>query len=228
MEIVPARRFQQRKPAENRIIAVINRFNLDNGNRGLIAGIITCPFAKGPFGLNIFQANFTFDRNFSIGGERQSCEWTLNYTQGLSKDSSRIIVFVDAVRHIGGRDDKIDRMMAEGNGNRKGLSLLMIFLSVDPPMFARRHVQSDAIRPMNHAAIGPDIHPTLLRIAADYQVVGADVASTVQFMPAWHREPEQIDLFPFQHVLKNRAIGNHFGFDRDDFLDPPAPALDEL
>ena len=81
MEIVSARRFQQRKPAENRIIAVINRFNLNNRNRRLIAGVIAGPFAEWALRLHIVQADFAFNCDFSVGRERQSCKRTLDYAQ---------------------------------------------------------------------------------------------------------------------------------------------------
>ena len=129
---------------------------------------------------------------------------------GWPSDPAGVIVFVDPIRHVGGRNDKIDRMMAEGDRHGKRFSLLMIFFLVNAPMFSRRHVECPAIRAVNHDPIGADVDPTFFRIAGDHQIVGADIASTVEFMPARHRELEHVDVFALLHVLKKRRGWERF------------------
>ena len=194
----------------------------------LIAGVITRPLAERSFGHDVVNADFTLDGDFRVGGNRQAGERAFDHLQRPAEDPAGIIVFVDPIRHVGGRNDKIDWMMAEGDRDRKTLSLLMIFFLVDPSMLSRRHVQCQAVRAVNHNPVGADVYPILFWIARNHQIVGADITSTVQFVPARHRKLEHVDVFTLLHVLEEWTGRNGFGSNRSDLFNLPAPGLDEI
>src|SRR4029077_593227 len=202
MEIVSARRFEQRKATQNRVVAEVDSFDLNHRHRRLIACIISGPFAKGSFWLHVFEADFAFDGDFSISGQWESRERAFNYAERMPKNPSRIVVFIHSVRHVGRRDDKIKRMMSKRYGNGKRFSLLVIFFLMNPPVLSRRHMQTDSIRPMHHDPVGTHIYPALFWVSADDQIIRADIAATVQFMPARYGEIEQIYLLPPFNILK--------------------------
>src|SRR5207249_10173988 len=55
-----------------------------------------------------------------------------------------------------------------------------VLLADLPPVLAGRDPQPDPVRAVHHRAVGAAVHPVLLRVAHDHQVVGADVAPAVR------------------------------------------------
>ncbi len=104
----------------------------------------------------------------------------------MAGDTAGVRIFVDAVRHVGGGDEKIDWMMAEGNCDGQRSALGVMFIAMHASMFARRHVQPHMIAAVDHDAVSADVDPALFWIAGDHQIVGADVTSAVELMPARH------------------------------------------
>ena len=80
--------------------------------------------------------------------------------------------------------------------------MLVIFFFVDPAVLARRHMEPDAIRPMDHDPVRADVYPSFLRISADHQIIRTDVTTAVQFVPARHREIEQVDVAAFSNIFE--------------------------
>src|ERR1051325_9799066 len=111
MHVIAARWLEQRKPAQNRIGTVINGFDLNHGNRCLIAGVVSRPFAERSLRLKIVNSYFPFDRDFRIDRNRQPRNWTVDNLQRRTENSSGIIVFIYPIGYVVRSNDEIDGMM---------------------------------------------------------------------------------------------------------------------
>ena len=81
-------------------------------------------------------------------------------------------------------------------------------------MLSRRDVESHALRIVDHAAIGAEIHPAFVRVAGSDQARSADKATAIELVHERHREFEQVDLVTGIDVLKNRTLRDDFVLDR--------------
>ena len=194
----------------------------------LVARVVTRPFTERPFRHHVFNPDFAFDGDLSIGGNRQTRERPVNNLQRLAENAAVIMILVDPVGHVGRSHDEFDRMMAEGNCDGKWFPLRVIFVLVHAPMFPRRHMQREAIRTVNHDSISTHVHPVFFRVARDYQIVSADIASAVELMPARYRKLEHVDVFALLDVFEERSGSNRFSGDRCNFLHLLAPSLDKI
>ncbi len=130
-------------------------------------------------------------------------------------------------RHVGAARDEEQRMMAERHDHRAGFTHVEIFFAVQPAMFARRDVERERVFPLQHDAISARVYPAFFRILSDHQVVGADVASAVELMPARDRKGFEIDIL-LDAVLEDRRVFHVLGFDGLKVSDFLPPGLNEL
>src|SRR5829696_5557852 len=117
MQIVAARWLEQRETAQDRIVAVIYRLDANHRHGGLVAGVVTGPLAKWTFGHKIIRRHFALDGDLRVGGNRQSGERPFDDIMRVPGDPAGVSVLVHPVRHVGGSDEKIDRMMAKRNSD---------------------------------------------------------------------------------------------------------------
>src|SRR3989441_8237661 len=90
------------------------------------------------------------------------------------------------------------RIVAAADQHRAGLALPEVLLADLPPVLAGRDPQPDPVRAVHHRAVGAAIHPVLLRIAHDHQVVGADVAPAVVLVQERRGEFQDVYITAFQ------------------------------
>ena len=140
MNIVAGRRFEQRKAAQNRIVAKVERFDLNHRHGRLITRVVARPLSKRAFGQEIVRRHFPFDGDLRIRRNGQTGKRPFHHFQRPAEHSAGIIIFVNAIRHIGGCKHEVDGMVTERNRNRQRFSPRVIFVSVHPAVFPRRHV----------------------------------------------------------------------------------------
>ena len=94
-------------------------------------------------------------------------------------------------------------------------------------MLARRDVKRDGVFALEHDAIGAGVDPMLFGIFGDDQIVGADVAAAVFFMPARNRKGFEVDIF-VDAVFKDRRVFDELGRHRLEVANLAAPRLNEI
>jgi len=94
-------------------------------------------------------------------------------------------------------------------------------------VLARRNVERDGILSLEHHTISAGVDPAFLGILGNHQVVGADVATAVELMPARHRETFQVDTF-FNAILEDRRVFDVYGVHRLKVSNFLPPRLDEF
>src|SRR6185369_7232674 len=93
-----------RRHAENdRIVAVIDRFDLEYGLRALIGGVIARPFTERSFEFTIVVVQKTFENNFRIGWKRQPGDFAAHAFDRFAAHAADNVVFADAVWMLGAR-----------------------------------------------------------------------------------------------------------------------------
>src|SRR2546422_861338 len=98
------------------------------------------------------------------------------------------------------------RIVAAADQHRAGLALLEILLADLAPVLAGRDPQPDLVRAVHHRAVGAAVHPVLLRVAHDHQVVGADVAPAVVLVQERRGEFQDVYTTAFQYVFQDRPV----------------------
>src|SRR5207249_6023943 len=81
-----------------------------------------------------------------------------------------------------------------------------VLLADLPPVLAGRDPQPDPVRAVHHRAVGAAVHPVLLRIAHDHQVVGADVAPAVVLVQERRGEFQDVYITVFQYVFQDWPV----------------------
>ena len=152
--------------------------------------------------------HFAFDGDFRIGWDRQARVFAENDIDGFAADAAGIVVFGSAPWHVVGCGHEQERIVAEADGDGKRLALIEIFLAHDAPVLARRDVERESIAIVHHDAVATEIDPTLVDVAGDHQMRGAEVAPAVFLMPARHGQGKQIDIFAFENILHHRSALN--------------------
>src|SRR5207244_11212254 len=100
-------------------------------------------------------------------------------------------------------------------------------LSMKTAMFSRRYVKRQGILGLKHDAISAGVYPALFRILGDHEIVGTDVTSAVQFVPARNRKRFQVDIF-LDTILENRRVLHIFRFIGLELADFLSPCLDDF
>ena len=198
-----------RRSQDDRVVAKVNSLHLDDGRVALLAGVIACPFAKRSLDPGLARRDKTHHDDFAVRRDGQSRDLFLHYLDRLALHSAHEVVFA-AGRQLHSPDPIDYRMMAERHGHRAGLAQRVVFLVMDPSMFARRNVQGSRILVVDHDAVGPHVHFTVVGIAGDDGVPGADISASVGLVPFGYRQFEQIDVLAGAHVFEYRTAAHHF------------------
>ena len=95
-------------------------------------------------------------------------------------------------------------------------------------MLLRVDPKTDAIAPLNHRAVTAHVDPTLLGVAHDDHVLGADVAPAVAGMPARRGKAFDVDVVALLHVRQHRSVLHHVRRKRHGARALVAPAAQQL
>src|SRR5712692_7694596 len=185
---VVGRRSPRPGAAEDRIVAMVDPLNADDGLGPGRAGVVTGPLAEGSFFHDVVRLHEAFDDDFSLGRERKSGYLTLNDLDRAPLESAGVIELGDAVVDLVARDHEEDRVLTDGNDNRAGLSLLEPFTALNGAMLSRRDVERHTVLVVDHAPVGAEVHPTFFRIFRNDQTGGADETAAVELMHERNRE----------------------------------------
>src|SRR5690606_19677463 len=107
------------------------------------------------------------------------------------------LVLAHSMRHkLAGCPGPEAGVIAEGDGDRARFAAGERFLQVEAAVLALVDLDADEVRAMNHAAVGAQVDPALLRIAGDDGAAGAQVATAIQLVPADGGEAQEVDFSP--------------------------------
>ena len=167
---------------EDRVGAVIDALDLDDGQCRRLRGVIAHELAKRPFLAQLVAIYLALDDQLRMGRDRQAVDFRLDDVDGASAYAAGIGQLVDLMVDFLMRHQEQQRIVAAGNQHRAGLALGEIFLAYQPSLLPGRHPDRDRILVMHHHAIGRGIDPAGVGVPHDDGIVGADIAAAIQLM----------------------------------------------
>ena len=96
------------------------------------------------------------------------------------------------------------RIDTKTSHHRTGLALFEVFRAVHASVLSWRDVHAQCVAVVHHDAIATHVDPAVVGIAGDDHVAGADISTTVPFVPKGNRKLEEIDIVALIDVFENR------------------------
>src|ERR1700692_4611784 len=107
---------------QDRLVAMIDRLDVDHRLGPVVAGVIAGPFAEWPFESHIVGLDETFDGDLGIGGDRQAGNRALDHLYGRAAHAADDIELADAGRHFARAHEETHRIPAADNDHRLSLA----------------------------------------------------------------------------------------------------------
>src|SRR5579864_8089207 len=182
------RRTLGRAPEQNRIVAVIDRLDVQYRLGPQVAGVIAGPLAERSFDAHVVGLDETLDHDFGVGRDGQPGDRPFDHLDWSTADAADDVELADAVRQLAATHQETHGVAAADDGDRHALAARLIFIAHLAAMLAGGNVETDRFLVVDHHPVGAAIDPAVVRIARDVVASGADIASAVGFMPLRHRE----------------------------------------
>src|SRR5713226_1339221 len=100
----------RRNAENNRIVAMIDRFDLEHRLWAFVGSIVAGPLAEGPFLLAIVVVQKTFEHNLGIGWKRQPRDFSPHEFHGLAAHSTHDVILAHAVGMFGSSHEEKKRI----------------------------------------------------------------------------------------------------------------------
>ncbi len=210
----------RRHAQQDRVVAVVERLDLQDRFRVLAAGVIAGPLAERTLHLVVAGAEMALDHHLGVGRERQAGDPARNAVQRRAPDAADDVEFTGAGWRLGAGSVEGHRLAAQHHDDWTALAPREMLFAVRMAVLARHHQDADRLAVVHHRAVGADIEPAVVGIAGDRIASGADITSPVRDMPDRCRELHQVDVLAGEHVLQHRAVG-------DDAVGDQRPVLHE-
>ncbi len=208
-------RAHRRHAQQDRIVAMIDRLDVDHRHLAHAARIVTGPFAERALRVFLVGRDKAFEHDLRVGREREAGHLAAHHP---GRSPAHAADDVELEHAVGGFDAAIEesnRIAADHHGDRHRLAALEIFLAVDPAVMALRHDEADGLLVVHLRAVGAGVEPVLLGVDGDAVGAGADIAAAVLLMPDRRGELGDVDVIAHHDVLKNRSALDHLM--RNDF-----------
>src|SRR5262249_3735111 len=196
----------RRHAEQDRVVAVIDRLDVDDRDLTHAAGVVAGPFAERPLRVGLARLDVAFDHDLGVGRKRQPRDLAAYH---LGRPPAHAADDVELERAVGRLDTAVeegDRIAADHHHHRHGLTPLEIFLAVDPARVALRPDQADRLPAVHLGAVGAGVEPVLLGIARDAVGAGADITAAVPLVPDRGRELGDVDVVAHHDVLEDGPV----------------------
>src|SRR3989441_3230418 len=219
----------RRRRENDRVVAVVDGMDAEDGLGALARRVIAGPLAEGSLDLALFGVDPAFHQDLGVRGDREAGDRSLDDAIRRAAHPAGPVVLGRAVGDLGaGRQEK-ERIATRAEGERHALFAREPLIAMLPAVLAGRDVEAEPRLVVDHHAVRAEVHPALVRIARDVEAAGAEVAAAVELVPLRSGEDQAIDLVAAEHVLEDRAVLHDLGGDRLDALaDTFLPRTDEL
>ena len=181
--------------------------------RAHVAGVVAGPLAEWAFVVVLSRNRFALDDDFRARRNGQAGVFAFDHLHRMALKAAHPLVLRHAVRHFHATSEIEQRIVPERNRQLTGLAAREIFVAHNAPLLPRRNEKSQRVAIVHHHAISSQVDPALVGIPRDVHRAGADVAPAIELMPLRTGEFEHVNVFTLDHVLHDRAIVDHFGFD---------------
>ena len=196
----------RRHAEQDRIVAVIDRLDVEHRDRPHAAGVVARPFAERAFRMRLAGRDVAFQHDLGIGREGQPRHLAAHHLGRAAAHAADDVELEGAVGRLDATVEEGERIAADHHGDRHLLAALEIFLAMDPAVVAASGDETDGLLVVHLRAVGAGVEPVLFRIAGDAVGAGADVAAAVLLVPDRGGEFGHVDIVAHHDVLEHRAV----------------------
>src|SRR3954467_11569790 len=195
---------------QDRIVAIIDRLDVEHGLGSEVAGVIAGPFRERALDALVARLDEALDDDLGIGRDRQAGDGAVDDLDRLAADAADDLVFADAVRHLAAGHQEGHGIAAADHGDRHALAARLVLVAHLAAMLAGRDVETRGPGVVDHHAIGPAVDPAFVGIAGDVEAAGADIAAAVAGVPFRRGKAGDVDVVAGHHVLEDRTVVDVF------------------
>ncbi len=196
----------RRAPEQDRIVPMIDRFDVHHGLLADIAPVVAHPFAERPFRLDVARLDEPLNDDLGVGRYRQTGDRCLDDIDRFPTDAADDVVLANAIRHLARRHQERHRIAADHDRDRHRLLARLVLVALDAAVLAWRDVEADGLLVVDHYAVGAAVDPALVRIAGDVEAAGADIATPVGVVPFRCWKDRDVDCIARDRVLENWSV----------------------
>jgi hypothetical protein len=160
--------------------------------------------------------------------DRQLGVFAEDYFERLAAHAAGVVIFRLPAGNFHLSEKPQEWIGTETDSDRKWLSCVEIFLPVDIAVMPRRNIKRQGVMIVHHDAITTKIDPAFIRIAADGNVEGADVAAAIAFVPKRRGQRQDIDVLSLEDVLHHRPRADHSRRNQPGIVQTFFPRVDKL
>ena len=151
-----------------------------------------------------------FDDDLGVCRQRQAGEVGGEQLDRRALDAGIILVLAFGLRQARRADQEQQRIDAVGGCDRHRLAHLPPFVAVGGGVLARRGVDADLARSLDHHAVGADVDAAGVGVLGDHGIGGAEIHAAVERPHPLRREHADVDFVAFDNVLvADGACGRH-------------------
>src|SRR6476646_5924785 len=207
-------RWSLRHAAEqDRIVAIIDRLDVEHGFGPQIAGVIAGPFRERALDALVAGFDEALDDDLGIGRNWQAGDRAIDDLDRFAADAPDDLVFADAVRHLAAGHQEGHGIAAADHGDRHALAARLVLVPHLAAVLAGRDVEACGLGVVDHHAIGAAVDPALVGIAGDVEAAGPDVAPAIGGVPFRRGKACDVDVVAGHDILEDRTIVDIFGRD---------------
>ena len=204
------RRALRRAAEQDRVVAMVDRLDVDDRLRPQVAGIVAGPLAERTLDALVAGLDETLKHDFRVGRNRQAGDRAPDHLHRLAAHAADDLVFAHAVGHFAAGHQEGHRVAAADHRDRHRLIARAVFVAHLPAVLAGRDVEARGLGVVDHHPVGAAIDPALVRFADDVEAAGADIAAAVRLMPLRCRKFGHVHVIAFEHVLEDRTLVDVF------------------
>ena len=194
-----------RRAAQNRVVAIKDRFDVDVRPRLGVVGVVAHPLAERAFLPHLAGHGLALEHDLGIGGDRKTGIGPTDHVDRLAAQTAGDIVFADLPQRRR-RQHEQQRVLPAHDRDLHRLATLEILVAMDAAVLALGDLAADGVAVVDLRAVGAEVEPAIVGILGDDAAGGADVARLVLLVMQRHRELQHVDLVAFEHVLQHRAV----------------------
>src|SRR5581483_2747091 len=148
---------------DDRIVPVVERFDLHEGLLTNGAGVVAGPFTERPFLHQPLGMDETFDNDLRVRRNWQTGHRPADHLERLALHRAGPFVLVSGgweSRAAGGKEQWVG---AENRRDRDGLAAGEVLITMYPAVMAGRDVQTDLVATLDHHAVCADVDLACVR-----------------------------------------------------------------
>ena len=194
-----------RRAAQDGVVAVEDRLDVDVGARLRVVRVVAHPFSERTLGPNLAGDRLAFYRDFAVGRDRKAGVRPADDVDRLAAYAAGDVELADLGDGNSGEHEK-QRVLPAENDDLHRLAAREVLVAVDAAVLALGDLAADRPAVVDLRAVRAKVEPARVRVLRDHAVGRADEARRVGLVVARHGKSEHVAGVTFEHVLQDRPV----------------------